>query len=757
MDSITPQPSALPIRRNAGDSKIEYHSAYTELSKKLYANKVHGADGGRSTKVANGQNYELLLSPHAAKEIENRHHYASKELQDNISQRLLRSGELMDQHSKALMQAYVEKELEECTFHPKLVNDNVQRRSMKQFLDDQNGHRLKVENKREQRKEKIEEQKRLTEGSYKPALCSKSLKILAKKKRFQSGGVHNRLYKISKNAQQKQMQDIAENEELNLDESNYSSQFIGNLSNASRSGLGEKEVTFVPNIHKKSRNLKRDGKIDNILYNDALRRQKKPIDVSVQSRQPAAPLKISEGSRKALASRFIREFDLAILDFLAPDREPKLDYLQLNTFLRRLAFLKDSEAVELPHFTPERSLLFEMWYTLYADKHDGIHRRNLLVFLLAVMGLHYQITKIEVTGEGEGDEHEVEAEQEPVQQPSQHSIGKHSQSLQNDLETSIQREGIPEERMEDTESRSEAVLSSRKHSKQALRGPSKTASKAVSKTPSKTVSRVIQDSGANQQAENDKSRNDLSRSKQQHLDDDQASELIPIEGVQAFIPRHRKKIGSFDAKGNYELSEDEVRKIHDLFNIWYINRLGSPDNIGQMIISRRVEEPSYHPEINDYSRTIAHLHREKILEGTTELIQASKIPAAKDGKLTHADLLMLSKRVAREKMDQEKLNMADDELKDCTFKPQTNDFSQASRMLGKSGQRSQMDDGDDEGRHPADAMGQDRTHSCTNSAKATSPRGIEIVLRLNTRSTAMSAPSSLIFRRPSLLVKRQAQ
>ncbi len=143
--------------------------------------------------------------------------------------------------------------------------------------------------------------------------------------------------------------------------------------------------------------VKRNDRIDHLLYSDALRRQHK-MSEHTKSKSKSMSIStpgVSFTTKKATATRFIKEFDIAILEYLEEDKDPKLNYIQLNDFLRRLRFLKESEQFESPRFTPERLLLFDMWYILYGDKHKGIHRRNLLVFLLGVLNLHFPITKIQ--------------------------------------------------------------------------------------------------------------------------------------------------------------------------------------------------------------------------------------------------------------------------------------------------------------------------------------------------------------------------
>ena len=113
---------ASPERKDKqNEEKVEYDSAYTELAKKLYLEKMHQQPHGRKTNISKNSGYELLLSTHAAKEIENRKTIASKELQDSIAARLMKQGEALNEHNKALAEAYLQKEFEECTFNQESV------------------------------------------------------------------------------------------------------------------------------------------------------------------------------------------------------------------------------------------------------------------------------------------------------------------------------------------------------------------------------------------------------------------------------------------------------------------------------------------------------------------------------------------------------------------------------------------------------------------------------------------------------------
>ena len=586
-------------KKEQGDEpKVEYDSAYTELSKKLYMERLHGQKGARNMNFGHGPNYETILSPYAAKEIENRKTVASKELQEAIAERLYKQNEALQEHSKALAEAYLEKELEECTFNPRIHSGSDSKRTKEQFLEDQKKFLEQAEAKRQKIKEKIAAEQKLAEGTYKPELCKKSLKILEKKKKLTPASeedVHSRLYKLNKNAQQKLMLDVAQDDSELGDSNNTSSQFLGNLSRTTLKHLEEieKNTTFKPNIQKKSKEMKREIKVEAILYSDAMRRQRKTVEVKkkLNKKKPAKP-HISDESRRALATRFIREFEVHISDILGENTEKKLDYLELNEFLKRLSFLKDADDIEQPQFTPERVLLYDTWFTLFADKYKGVHRRNLLVFLLAVLGLHFEITKIQKPEPKEGE----------LFDPANNE----------GAEKSAEREIV---------------------------GP---------------------------------------------------PEDMP--------PRERRIIGEFDEE-NLELSPEDVDKIYKTYQVWHLNRLASKDKLAQIATNKKQEELTYQPAINENSKNLAHLYRERILEETSELIQQNKIPAPKDGKLTHADVLVLSKKVVKEKIERVKASLEGSMLSDCTFKPAINDYSIISKR-----KESQLDEEDEEGKRKSHGL-----------------------------------------------------
>ena len=68
--------------------------------------------------------------------------------------------------------------------------------------------------------------------------------------------------------------------------------------------------------------------------------------------------------------------------------------------MERMGFIKCSQKLESPNFIQERTLMFDMWLVLKGDKFKGVTKRNLLVFLFAIVGLNFQIAKEDQDNDG---------------------------------------------------------------------------------------------------------------------------------------------------------------------------------------------------------------------------------------------------------------------------------------------------------------------------------------------------------------------
>lgn len=103
--------------------------------------------------------------------------------------------------------------MEECTFKPMTYSRPGQRRNLEKFLDDQRRH----EEVKQMKKNMILEEENRDEGRevHHPQICAGSAKILAQKD-HDDAPVHERLYGISKEKMQKNIQQMMETPTSNI-------------------------------------------------------------------------------------------------------------------------------------------------------------------------------------------------------------------------------------------------------------------------------------------------------------------------------------------------------------------------------------------------------------------------------------------------------------------------------------------------------------------------------------------------------------
>ena len=68
----------------------------------------------------------------------------------------------------------------------------------------------------------------------------------------------------------------------------------------------------------------------------------------------------------------------------------------MSEVLRRMGFIRNDENVKSPDFIQERTLLFDMWVVLRGKEKEEIGSRNLLTFLLAIIGINTEIIEEEM-------------------------------------------------------------------------------------------------------------------------------------------------------------------------------------------------------------------------------------------------------------------------------------------------------------------------------------------------------------------------
>ena len=187
------------------------------------------------------------------------------------------------------------KEMSECTFKPQTYSRQNYRRNLNEFLEDQKKHE---EDKAMKINMRLEEESR-QEGReiHQPQVCAKSEQMLQNKR---LGPVHERLYDISKERMEKgvrKMWDTPDVAEIDL---------LG------KGDVTQAEATFAPKINKRSEQMIRDRKVQDLLYEDAIKRQD-----AQQTRQAQADLEsksqmhhnTSHTNIEYLVHKFNREFE----------------------------------------------------------------------------------------------------------------------------------------------------------------------------------------------------------------------------------------------------------------------------------------------------------------------------------------------------------------------------------------------------------------------------------------------------------------
>ena len=236
---------------------------------------------------------------------------------------------------QGLAKKFEEKEIEECSFKPTILNKSKPR-TVNDFLTQMNRYdemrKEKVRNKIEEKEKETKE----TQKRRKLRLCKNSL-ILAEKK------PKNTLEKLAK------AKDCPKPKEDNN--------------------------PYKPTVNMRSHDLLRTKPIDKLLYEDALRRYSKSISESLKAEKL-----ISSNSEKVLLIKFKKECS-AMFKYLDTDNSGTLNYTKFTTLLYNMCFLSRSSKT----INKERELALKMWTLLGGQENNYIANKNLETMLVCVM------------------------------------------------------------------------------------------------------------------------------------------------------------------------------------------------------------------------------------------------------------------------------------------------------------------------------------------------------------------------------------
>ena len=377
------------------------------------------------------------------------------------------------------------------------------------------------------------------------------------------------------------------------------------------------EYSFQPKIDERSKKMKRNESVQDILYNDALRRREKSAENSKHKKDTRKILYMNEQSKRFLARKLIREFEITSEEFFASfEGEHKFNYLHMCNFLKALRFLRNNEDTKNPYFVHERTLTYDMWVVLRGDKYNGVNERNLLVMLLAIMGLNLPIPPyVHSTPQKHPEENENQGEN-----PSDSvNPAESNQPKLNSVTFGRQDQKLLEQMMIRKENSQSAVVE-----------------------PTNTEDQTVAIANRNMSL----------------------SHSLIDQNKEAEENQPRVQIGSFDDKENIYFTDEEVHVINHVYDVLYANRLYSTER-------KPVNAPqhSFAPKILERSKKLADAFREKQLTETANyIIQTQKSPPS-NVRLTHADLLILHKSVQNEKLEEKKKEYIKKELEECSFAP----------------------------------------------------------------------------------------
>lgn len=67
----------------------------------------------------------------------------------------------------------------------------------------------------------------------------------------------------------------------------------------------------------------------------------------------------------------------------------RIDFDEMCVIMQKTGLVKSVEKLFHQHYIQERTLLFDMWIVLRGDQGNGITKKNLLIFMLAILGIKF--------------------------------------------------------------------------------------------------------------------------------------------------------------------------------------------------------------------------------------------------------------------------------------------------------------------------------------------------------------------------------
>ena len=427
------------------------------------------------------------------------------------------------------------------------------------------------------------------------------------------------------------------------------------------------DLTFRPKINDRSHRMKvSGGTISDALYQDAIRRKHKSVEMA--KIRPDRNLKyLSEKSAKLLALKLIKEFEEKANEYFG-DNEHKFMYSEMCEFLKMLHFIKASENENTTYAQHEKSLQQDLWLVLKGEKFKGVNERNLLVFLLAIMGLDFLIP-----GYVKVNSNDIEQLFEHNKFPEDKFNGDNTNSTEN---TIVKFDGM-RVKLEDIREYEKGNLGMKSRSYGSFEGLFIKPPSAIknnnqhSLSPQKSNHNIVDSKVDNAEG----NLNTVNRGKLLNIQD-KKRQLNSFYAEYSKGIREQNKFGLFDEKQNITFNSKEIQMIAKAYDIFYFNRLHSMQNIKKF----NDIDNSFQPDILSESRNLATGYREKQLQQAAKYFEETRTPIPSNGKLTHADLLFYQRLAQKNKIKRVQTTK-EKEIEICTFKPKVNSYMRTSSSI----------------------------------------------------------------------------
>lgn len=286
------------------------------------------------------KNSQTLKLPKAPKPSNS----SSSKLSSSSASKIETTLSAKQQKLELLRQEKLKNELKECTFAPK-IKEIRKMRSPEEYYKDQ----MKFEEKKNEKLKNIQkfisdtEATQLNSYSFVPNITEKSAAMASK--HLYEGGTYERLSKGCKPKLNKDSEETVEEKPKD-------------------------DFTFTPNLNERSKNMLRMGPVEDILYEDAKRRQK----VKNESRVVYVyESNVNSNSEKVLIEKFFKEFT-QICDF------DNLCFSDLNMILQGMHMMLGTEK----HKSKEKDLAFRLWEKVTAGE-QSVTSERVLMHLMAIM------------------------------------------------------------------------------------------------------------------------------------------------------------------------------------------------------------------------------------------------------------------------------------------------------------------------------------------------------------------------------------